>query len=265
MLGCVLSVNIDNDVVLSGHPAYEWRGEKLEETDMVSADEPIRRWSLHDVGTARLREMITGQLKPGQKVNEAELCAAFGISRTPLREAIKVLVNEGLLIAKAGKGSVVPNVSNQEMIEIFEAVAGIECTAARLICERASQGAISRLGRMHERLAELFEQGESKLSAYFKLNHSIHLAIVEASGNAVLKSLHAPLMCRLQMARYSALESHERWAESLAEHLAVQKAFRERDALTAQELMYQHVLHTRWTIEKCDAGHSGTDRQIAAS
>ncbi len=202
---------------------------------------------LHATVIERLRDMIVeGELATGERLHDANLAATLNVSRTPIREAIKLLATEGLVDLLPGRGARVSDLSIDDIMELFETIAGVERYACELAAERMSERDLDGLRRTHERMARHHAAGERQ--PYFKLNHEIHLAIVAASKNATLKAIHASLMSRARRARYAALASHARWMEAMTEHDLLMAAFAERDAQRAGEIMRRHDLGTAVSI-----------------
>ncbi len=223
------------------------------------AARPIRRHSLHHVVVDRLRNMIVeGDLAPGARVDEGGLCEEFGISRTPLREALKVLASEGLVELRPNRGTRVLALTATEVKDLFETVAGIERLAAEVAAERMSESDLEWLAKRHDRLEALYEEGRRR--EYFRLNHEIHNAIVQLSGNEVLFNTHSNLMARVRRARFMAILSEERWSEAIAEHREIMAAFVARDAKLAGDLMFVHDMKT------CEvAGKAMADKELDAA
>lgn len=162
---------------------------------------------LHETVVERLRNMIVeGELASGERLHEANFATVLQVSRTPIREATKLLAAEGLVDLLPGRGARVSELSVEDILDLFETIAGVERHACELAAERMSERDLDRLQRAHKRMARHHAAGERQ--PYFKLNHEIHLAIVEASKNATLQGIHASLMSRAQRARYAALSSH---------------------------------------------------------
>ena len=203
----------------------------------------IRRNSLHREVIERLRDMIVeGELAPGQRIAEGKLCEEFGISRTPMREALKVLASEGLVELRPNRGTRVTEITPQEIGELFEVVSGMERMAGELAAERMSEKDLDRLRALNERMERHFENGQRH--EYFKLNQQVHNMIVELAGNSVLSATHASLMVKARRARYFAIMSQDRWEESVREHAQIIEAFAARDAQTAGKLILKHVRKT---------------------
>lgn len=202
---------------------------------------------LHESVVERLRDMIVeGRLAVGERLHDANLAATLQVSRTPIREAIKLLATEGLVDLLPGRGARVSDFSIDDIKQLFEAIAGIERNACELAAERMTDRELEKLQRLHERMGRHHAAGERP--TYFKLNHEIHLAIVAASNNAILQSIHASLMTRARRARYAALSSHQRWIEAMAEHERLMAALAAHDARRAGEIMHQHDLGTAHSI-----------------
>ena len=157
----------------------------------------LKRQSLHAEVIERLRDMIVeGVLAPGERIPEADLCAHFGISRTPLREALRVLASEGLIEPHGGRGSRVTRITTDEIGELFEVVAGLERMAAELAAQRMNAAAIESLRALHVRMEKYFKDGDRH--RYFGLNQQTHTKIVHLSGNSVLAATHASLMVKVR-------------------------------------------------------------------
>ena len=214
----------------------------------------IRRHSLHRVVVDRLRNMIVeGDLAPGERIDEGALCEEFSVSRTPLREALKVLASEGLVELRPNRGTRVLALTATEVKDLFETVAGIERLAAELAAQRMSENDLEWLAKRQERLEALYE--ERRRREYFRLNHEIHNAIVEFSGNAVLLNTHSNLMARVRRARFMAILSEERWTEAIEEHRKIMDAFAARDAKFAGDLLFVHDMKT------CEVAAKGIEAQ----
>jgi DNA-binding GntR family transcriptional regulator len=207
----------------------------------------VRPKPLHETVVERLRDMIVeGELASGERLHDSNLARILQVSRTPVREATKLLATEGLVDLLPGRGARVAELSIEDILDLFETIAGIERHACELAAERMSEGDLGKLQRAHKRMARHHAAGERQ--PYFKLNHEIHLAIVDASKNATLQAIHASLMSRARRARYAALASHARWIEAMGEHELIMAALMERDSRRAGEIMRQHDLGTALSI-----------------
>ncbi len=204
---------------------------------------PIARVSLHDEVLTRVRDMIIeGKLTPGSRINEGQVGALLGVSRTPLREAIKSLVSEGLVEIITAKGAVVRRFDEKAIFNILEVLKALEQTAARLLCLRASDAEIAALQATHEKMMQLYRKGDRL--AYFKLNQQIHSGIALASGNAVLAQTHEQLQSRIKRIRFIGNEEPGRWAGAVAEHEEMNAAIITRDVERLVHILGLHLDHT---------------------
>jgi DNA-binding GntR family transcriptional regulator len=201
---------------------------------------PIRQRTLHDEVTARVRDMIIeGTLAAGTRINESELGPRLGVSRTPLREAIRTLASEGLVELVPRKGAAVRRFSTADVRAMLETVAVLEQAAARLACRRASQSQIDRVVDLHEAMMARY-RARQRL-AYFKLNQSIHTAIVQLAHNPVTAEVHEMLQSRLKRIRYLGNEAPEKWAAAVAEHEQMIAALVARDGDALAEVLGRHM------------------------
>jgi DNA-binding GntR family transcriptional regulator len=207
---------------------------------VLRRDQPIARRSLHDEVVERIRDMIVeGELAPDARVPERLLCERFGISRTPLREALKVLASEGLIQLLPNRGARVAALSAADIDELFEVLSGLESLAGELACRRITKRDLTPIRRAHDAMVKSFERGD--LSSYFKLNQEIHQRIVDAAGNATLAQLHEGLAGRIKRARFMANLSKERWRQAVDEHEAIIEALEARDADGLAQLLKMHL------------------------
>lgn len=200
----------------------------------------ISRNYLHDQVVQQLRAMIlSGDLEPRAKLNEAALAEQFGISRTPLREAIKVLSAEGLLELLPNRGARVASLSRHEIDEMLDVVAALETTAGELACRRATDDEIAALAALNARMVAAHAEGD--MDTYFTLNREIHQAIIAASRNGVLQGIYETLSGRIQRSRYRAHKTAEQWAAALDDHNRMVALLAARDGAALGELLRDHV------------------------
>ncbi|MGU3539552.1 GntR family transcriptional regulator [Methylobacterium sp. A54F] len=198
---------------------------------------------LHEKATRHLRELIlTGALPPGQDLVEADLSAALGISRTPVREALKLLAVEGLVELRPNRSARVPDLRAEGIAQLFEAMAGLERIAAELAAARITEAELARLQALQIEMEGYHRATD--LAPYFAINQQIHRMIVAASRNAPLQDAHESLYGRAELVRRRALRTPERWDESVAEHRAIFEALAARDAARAGALLSDHVGRT---------------------
>lgn len=201
---------------------------------------PIVRRTLHSEVLSRLRDMIIeGQLPPGARINEGQVGARLGVSRTPLREAIKTLVSEGLVEIVPAKGAMVRTFSEDDLKHTLEALKLLEQNAGRLACQRASAETIAHVQALHDRMIVHY-QARERLE-YFKLNQSIHTSIVAASGNPILQELHTTLQARIKRARFVGNRQPDKWAAAVDEHDQIMAALTSRDGDALADALGRHM------------------------
>jgi DNA-binding GntR family transcriptional regulator len=205
----------------------------------------IRTGLLHGELLDALRELINhGDLPPGVRVPERELCERFTISRTPLREALKVLAAEGLIELLPNRGARVAMLDDSSLTDIFEVIGILEGEAGRLACTRMSDAGIAEVQALHYRMYAHFLREE--LPEYFALNQSIHQAIIDGSGNAVLIATHRSLAGRIVRARYMSNRLRpDRWRAAIAEHQQILDALVRRDADMLAKILVRHLSNKR--------------------
>lgn len=200
--------------------------------------------SLHAEVTVLLRDQIfTGTLAPGSFIDEAALCESLKISRTPLREALKVLAAEGLVRHEPRRGSFVNQVTEQDLDEIFPVIALLEGRCAFEAARNASDADLAALDTLHERLVQ--HAKAKRINDYYATNFTIHEAIITLANNRWLAQAIADLRKILKLARQQQLHAPGRLEQSLGEHLAIYAALRARDSEGADAAMRVHLTHQR--------------------
>jgi DNA-binding GntR family transcriptional regulator len=207
-------------------------------------DEPV---SLHADLVGQLRDfLVEGHLAPGGRVPERELCERFSVSRTPLREALKVLAAEGLIELLPNRGARVRQFSEADIRHLFEVIAGLDFAAGRLACARISDADIAAIEALHLEMYTYYLRRE--LHDYFRVNQQIHQAIVNAAGNPVLSANYANLNAVLRRLRYSAnLVRRDRLSDAMREHEQMVDALRRRAGEELSLIMFEHMRR------KCEA------------
>lgn len=209
----------------------------------------IKHRSLHDQVVEQLRDMIVeGEIRPGERIPEKSVCERLGISRTPLREALKSLAKEELVELTPNKGARACLLTAEDVLNRFEVISALESLAGQLAARRASDEQIRELRDVFERMAGYFRSRD--LHEYFQLNQHIHEALIEASGNDVLIATHENLMVKVRRPRFFAILSDARWKESVDEHRAIQEALEARDPDRLGRLMGAHTLRTGQTLSR---------------
>ncbi len=201
----------------------------------------IERKSLHDVVAGRLRDMIAeGELASGIVIPEMELCASLGVSRTPIREALKLLAQDGLVEHLPQRGFAVRALEADEARQMLELLAELEGFASALACARGSSEGVRAIAQLHEAMLIAYRAGD--MSRYFKLNQDIHEGIVALSENLPLVETHRRLSLSLRRVRFLSNRKETDWQSSVADHEAILVHLLARDAVALRPLMTRHVL-----------------------
>ncbi|GJE58966.1 GntR family transcriptional regulator [Methylobacterium trifolii] len=215
----------------------------------------ISRRYLHDEVADRMRDLIeSGEMEPRARVNEGELTERFGISRTPLREAIKILATEGLLELLPNRGARVASISEQEIEDMLEVIAGLEATAADLACRGIADAEIDAIEADHDVMVAAWKAGDEV--EYFSRNRRIHQAIMAEARNPILSSIYVSLSGRIQRSRYSAHQTPEQWARAVSEHDRMIVLLRARDGTALSLLMREHIRGKK-TVIAANFGEAG--------
>jgi DNA-binding GntR family transcriptional regulator len=209
----------------------------------------IPRQGLHDVVAERLRQgIVEGLLEPGVRLNERVLCELMGVSRTPMREAIKKLAGEGLIRLEPNKGAVVARLTREEVAAAFEVIANLEALSGVLAAQRATDLEIKAVLSMQERMEKAYRKKD--LSSYYQINAEIHNAINKAAGNPVLAEVFRSINQRLQSLRFRSNLDATKWAAAVKEHAAIAKALASRDEALLGRLLSEHLNHKRDIVLK---------------
>ena len=201
---------------------------------------PISRRPLHEEAVDRLRDLIIqGRLAPGARLNERVLCQQLGISRTPLREAFKVLATEGLVELLPNRGAIVAGLDPTRLEQTFAVMGALVALAGELACGNATVQQLDDIRALHYEMLAAHARGD--LAGYFRHNQAIHLKLAEASGNPVLAHAYRQLNANVRRARYMANLSRERWDAAVREHEAILSALLARDAPRLKRLLAEHL------------------------
>jgi len=201
----------------------------------------IRATTLHQEIVSRIRKMIQkGTLVRGQKVNEKDLCKSMGVSRTPVREALRQLTSEGLIQLIPHRGAFVSQPRMEEISDLFEVMSVLEGTCARLAATHMTDKDLSRIEDLHNDLETHYRNRDHE--AYLKTNQDVHGFIQELNGNRVLNDVINGLRQKILLYRQKQLYQPERFDQSIQEHRNLLGAFRTRDPESAESSMKHHLL-----------------------
>lgn len=204
----------------------------------------VERQRLHDVVVEHLRTFITeGVLAPGTKLNERELCETLGISRTPLREALKVLAVEGLIEINPNRGATVARMSELEIRETFELMSGIEAFAGELACDRITAEELDEIKALH--YAMVVSKNQNDLPGYYQRNRAIHDLINQAARNTALRQVYLSLNRRIQALRFLSNQQAPKWERALHDHEEMIEALEARDGKRLSGILRHHLLEKR--------------------
>lgn len=205
--------------------------------------------ALYQQVAERLRERIFAHaLEPGAWVDEQALALEFGISRTPLREALKVLAAEGLVELRPRRGCYVAEVSERHLDEVFPVMAVLEAKAAEEAARRLTSADFSRLQSIHDELERAAASGDA--DSFFSVNQRFHTAVQDLAGNGYLRHLIDDARRVLRLTRRDSLRLAGRIAQSLQEHREIMDALAQRNGELAARRMHDHLLAGRAAIAR---------------
>ncbi len=230
----------------------------------MAISEHIIRNSLHDTLISHLRGLITqGELSAGDKVPEQQLCERFGVSRTPMREALKVLASEGVLQLLPNRGAIVARISEEEIEELFPIMAALEAVAGEFACQRATNRDIARVRKLHDEMIAYYRNGAE--SAYLSHNREIHRTIFDIAGNPTLSAFYQQILTRIHCFRFVVRKSPEHWSSAVAEHEEIIAALEARNGARLAGLLRDHVTGTTVRIAQAAVERAGLqkDAQLA--
>ena len=209
----------------------------LAAVDTAAPPPQLARRALYQDVAERLRQQIFArELEPGSWIDEMKLSAAYGISRTPLREALKVLAVEGLVTMKLRRGAYVTEMSRDDVAQVYHLLGLLESDAAGQVAARATDAQRAELALLHGRLEKQVRQRD----AFFATNEQFHMTLLQMAGNRWAQQMVADLRKVMKLNRHHSLFKRGRLAESLAEHRALMRAIEARDAQETARLMRLH-------------------------
>jgi DNA-binding GntR family transcriptional regulator len=204
----------------------------------------IPRAALHEQVACRLRELLVeGAIAPGAKLNERELSLQLNVSRTPLREAIKMLASEGLVELLPNRGAVAVSLSEQDVFNTFEVMAGLEGMSGELAAQRITDSQLAEIKALHFEM--LAAHARRDLSTYYRINAQIHRAINTAANNAILTATYSQVNARLQALRFRSNQDEAKWNRAVGEHSQMIDALVKRDGAALKAVLVQHLQHKR--------------------
>jgi DNA-binding GntR family transcriptional regulator len=214
----------------------------------------ISRLALHDQVVARLRTwLVEGRIPPGAKLNERVLSEELRVSRTPLREAIKLLALEGLVDLIPNRGAVAVKLTEADIAHSFELLAELEGLSGELAAQRITDAELTEVRALHYEM--LAAHARRDLSAYYRLNAQIHAAITAAARNPVLTGTWQRINARVQSLRFRTNQDDAKWKRAVAEHGQMLAALDARDAAGLRRVLALHLQHKRDTVlEQMRAG-----------
>ncbi len=202
---------------------------------------------LHEQAAARLRTMLVeGHIAPGAKLNERQLAEALHVSRTPLREAIKMLATEGLVDLLPNRGAVAVKLTEADVQHSFEVLAELEGLGGELAAQRIADAERAELRALHFEM--LAAHARRDLSAYYRLNAQIHAAISAAAGNPVLAATYAQVNARVQALRFRTNQDEAKWQRAVHQHSQMVEALDARDGPALRALLKLHLHDKRDTV-----------------
>jgi DNA-binding GntR family transcriptional regulator len=219
---------------------------------------PLMPRVLHLEAGVRLRQLIVeGVIAPGMKLNERALAEQLKVSRTPLREAIRMLAAEGLVALLPHRGAVAVQLSPQDVADTFEVMAGLEAQSGELAADRITEGELNEVRALHFEMRAAHTRRD--LPTYYRLNATIHDHINAAARNAVLTQTYKTVNARLQALRFRSNFDEAKWARAVQEHERMIELLAARDGARLRKLMLTHLEHKRDAVlaqmtDSADAG-----------
>ncbi|TMV91274.1 GntR family transcriptional regulator [Thioclava sp. BHET1] len=211
-----------------------------DERDVMPAPSP--RAAAESVAAVLRARIIKGSLAPGARIVERKLSAELDVSRTPVREALKLLQLDGLVDISRNSGARVMQYSPDQLIALFEVIAALESLAAQRFAARITPEELDDLEELHDTMLAYYKIGNTE--DYFECNSAIHDAVIAGSYNPIIHEAHQRLIARTRQGRFTAIMDPQRWAQSVAEHEGLMEALRNRDGEAAGAIWRTHLLNT---------------------
>ena len=202
----------------------------------------IARRALHEQVAYRLRSMLVeGRIPPGAKLNERTLCEQLRVSRTPLREAIKMLSSEGLVDLLPNRGAIAVRLTEADVMNTFEVLAALEGLSGELAARRISADELAEVRAMHDERLACYTRHDTP--GYYRINADIHAAINNAAKNRVLAHTYTHMNARVQFLRFRTNQDRSNWKDAVDEHERILRALEAHDAARAAALLFS-TTHT---------------------
>ena len=231
----------------------------MTESPPIPTDRKIKKATLHVRIADTLREMImTGEFQEGDKVNETGLCEAMEISKTPLREALRVLSGEGLISLVPNRGAFVTKPTIREITEMFDVMAVLEGVCARRAAEKMADADFVRIEALHSALEDAYRARDQK--TYISVNDQYHSFVQELAENRTLNDIINGLRKKILLYRFQSPNLIGRFDDSISEHRDLLEAFRRRDGLKAETIMKTHLHHQSAALETLAGEAEGGSR-----
>ncbi len=197
--------------------------------------------ALYEEVAELLRQRIfKRELEPGSWIDELKIAKTYGISRTPLREALKVLAAEGLVTMKVRRGAYVTEVSERDLTDVYHLLSLLESDAAGVVATLASDAQIEELQTLHHELDAAAKPAKQDRERFFEINERFHMRLLEIANNRWRDQMVADLRKVMKLNRHNSLLKSGRIEESLREHMALMDAIAARDATLAVQRMREH-------------------------
>ena len=193
-----------------------------------------------DVAELLRQRIFQRELEPGSWIDELKIAEEYGISRTPLREALKVLAAEGLVTMKVRRGAYVTEVSSQDLTDVYHLLSLLESDAAGVVATQATNAELDELQALHAELEAAAQAGTKNADAFFAVNERFHMRLLEIANNRWRDQMVADLRKVMKLNRHNSLLKTGRLEDSLKEHCAIMDALLKRDAVATQRCMQEH-------------------------
>jgi DNA-binding GntR family transcriptional regulator len=208
---------------------------------------PIARSSLPEAAAERLRTLIIeGDLPPGARLNERELSERLGVSRTPLREAFRMLASDGLLVQLPNRGAQVVSLSREDARHAFEVMAALEGLSGELAAAHVTDGDIAELRALQQEMEQAHARRD--LPSYYRVNRAIHDRINAIAGNPVLAHTFRTLNARLHALRFRSNLVQAKWDKAVKEHRDMVEALAARNGEKLRDLLVKHLRNKQRTV-----------------